>query len=89
MQVTEKKDWGITGITVDINPLEQYEVTHMVERFEDYLHANEAYQAEQGYEPEPPIEEMLLLLNFLRKIGLKKECQSTIFKPQEEEEKES
>lgn len=88
MKLIEKKSWGICGITVEINPIEQYEVSRMIGILESYLNVVDTYYAEGGPVPEAPIGELTMLLNFLHKIGLKEECQSTIFEPQEEKRKE-
>lgn len=86
MKCKEIRDYGHCGITVQLNSMDQYALGHLVERFEDYLHALETSKAEGTPEPVEPEEEIKMCIIFLKKLSLENKFLPTVFEEDKDEE---
>lgn len=96
MELKELQVWGHAGIKVTLNIMDQYSITHMVERIENYFKSKKEFEEqrdnfenlENGLVPVPVIdEELKMILIFLKKLALSENMVSTVFEEQKEEPK--
>ena len=96
MELKELQVWGHAGIKVTLNIMDQYSITHMVERIESYFKSKKEFEEqrdnfenlENGLVPVPVIdEELKMILIFLKKLALSENMVSTVFEEQKEEPK--
>lgn len=92
MKTTELKGYGTTGVKVELNLMDCYEASHLLERVNGLLSGREAEYQGCTTLNSIGIEEMYTILEmmsaFLEKIALKPSEMSTIFLPKEEENNE-
>lgn len=95
MKLDELKTWGHAGIKVTLNIMDQFEITHMVERIESYFETKKEFEERDNFEnlenglvPIPVIdEELKMVLIFLKKLALSENLEPTVFEEQKEEPK--
>ena len=96
MKLDELKTWGHAGIKVTLNIMDQFAITHMVERIESYFESKKEFEEqrdnfenlENGLVPIPVIdEELKMVLIFLKKLALSENLVPTVFEEQKEEPK--
>ena len=88
MKTKEVRSYGHCGIDVHLNSMDQYELNHLVERFEAYLHALETYKAHGGAQPVEPEDEIDTCLIFLRKLALEPNYLPNVFSVEDETKEE-
>lgn len=95
MELKELQVWGHAGIKVTLNIMDQFAITHIVERIESYFETKKEFEERDNFEnlenglvPIPVIdEELKMVLIFLKKLALSENMVPTVFEELKEEPK--
>ena len=92
MKTKERQSYGHSGLTVELNLMDQYELTHLAERLAWHKSVNEEFENWKNNpvdpmpsEPSFPAEEIDKMLVFLNKLSLTSTSKATVFDIEEEE----
>lgn len=85
MQISDIQGYGHQGLKISLNIGDQYEITHMCERIENYVRNSKEIHAKTG-EEFPMIEELEKVFNFLSKLAFPINEKCTVFDPKTDEE---
>ena len=93
MKVKERSALGIVGKTIDLNIMDCYEASHILERIEHYLAVEDARAHGRMVATEGSLTEVTnifeLVRNFLKKISICPSEMPSIFHEEEDEKEEA